>query len=57
LDRLRIVAMNADTVADVGRARLEAGMNDYVTEPFHVNDMRRILGLLPRRIPPPDACP
>jgi CheY-like chemotaxis protein len=56
-DRPRIVALTADTVADVGRKCLEAGMNDYVTKPFHVNDMRRILGLLPRPITPPsDTC-
>jgi CheY-like chemotaxis protein len=51
----RIVALTADTVADVGRKCLEAGMNDYVTKPFNVNDMRRILAQLPRLSLSPSA--
>jgi CheY-like chemotaxis protein len=38
----RIVALTADTIH--GRQRcMDAGMDDYVTKPFSVDDMRRIL--------------
>jgi CheY-like chemotaxis protein len=42
----RIVALTADTIH--GRQHcIDAGMDDYVTKPFGVEDMRRILAALP----------
>ena len=44
-----IVALTADTVAGIAQRCLDAGMNDYVTKPFSVHDMKRILALVPSR--------
>lgn len=38
-----IVAVTADTVVGTRQKCLAAGMNEYVSKPFHVKDMQRIL--------------
>lgn len=38
-----IVALTADTVVGTRQKCLAAGMNEYVSKPFHVKDMQRIL--------------
>lgn len=38
-----IVALTADTVVGTRQKCIAAGMNEYVSKPFHVKDMQRIL--------------
>lgn len=38
-----IVALTADTVVGTRQKCIAAGMNEYVSKPFHVQDMQRIL--------------
>ncbi len=43
LEKLPVIALSADALSETRDIALQAGVNDYLTKPFNINDLHRII--------------
>jgi CheY-like chemotaxis protein len=55
--RPRIVAVTADTLASLRQRCAEAGIEAFISKPFRVEDLRRVVERFGLNVPPPPPAP